>query len=81
MASAGAHCFHLNHVFTQFPYALTVAAVSFVCFIIAGLIQNWIICLIIAIALMVATLLVIKVIVTKKHKDIIDEIAAANKQA
>ncbi len=40
MASAGAHCFHLNHVFTQIPYALTVAGVSFVSFILAGLIQN-----------------------------------------
>ena len=80
MASAGAHCFHLNHVFTQFPYAVTVAIVSFVCFIIAGLIQNWIICLAIAIALMIGTLLVIKAIVSKKHKDMIDEIAAASKQ-
>ena len=80
MASAGAHCFHLNHVFTQFPYAVTVAIVSFVCFIIAGLIQNWIICLAIAIALMIGTLLVIKAVVSKKHKDMIDEIAAANKQ-
>ena len=80
MASAGAHCFHLNHVFTQFPYAVTVAIVSFVCFIIAGLIQNWIICLAIAIALMVGTLLVIKAVVSKKHKDMIDEIAAASKQ-
>ncbi len=80
MASAGAHCFHLNHVFTQFPYAVTVAIVSFVCFIIAGLIQNWIICLAIAIALMIGTLLVIKAVVSRKHKDMIDEIAAANKQ-
>ena len=38
MASAGAHCYHLNHVFTQIPYALTVAGVSFVSFILAGLI-------------------------------------------
>ena len=37
MASAGAHCFHLNHVATQLPYGITVAAVSFVSFIIAGL--------------------------------------------
>ena len=60
MASAGAHCFHLNHVFTQIPYALTVAGVTFVSFILAGLIQNVVICLIIAAALMIATLLVIK---------------------
>ncbi len=60
MASAGAHCYHLNHVFTQLPYALTVAGVSFVSFILAGLIQNVVICLIIAAALMIATLLVIR---------------------
>ena len=79
MASAGAHCFHLNHVFTQLPYALTVAAVAFVSFILAGLIQNVVICLIIAVALMVATLLVIKAIMAKKHRGIFQEMAEANK--
>ena len=79
MASAGAHCFHLNHVFTQLPYALTVAGVAFVSFILAGLIQNVVICLIIAVALMVATLLVIKAIIAKKHAGIFQEMAEANK--
>ena len=79
MASAGAHCYHLNHVFTQLPYALTVAGVAFVSFILAGLIQNVVICLIIACALMVVTLLVIKAIVAKKHAGIFDEMAEANK--
>ena len=36
MASAGAHCKHMNHVNTQLPYALTVAVVSFVTYVIAG---------------------------------------------
>ena len=79
MASAGAHCYHLNHVSTQIPYGVTVAAVSFVSFIIAGLVQNVVICMIIAIVLMVATLFVIKAIVAKKHATVIAEIAAANK--
>ena len=79
MASAGAHCYHLNHVFTQIPYALTVAGVAFVSFILAGLIQNVVICLIIACVLMVATLLVIKAIVSKKHAGIFQEMAEANK--
>ena len=79
MASAGAHCYHLNHVFTQIPYALTVAGVAFVSFILAGLIQNVVICLIIAIALMIATLLVIKAIVAKKHAGIFQEMAEADK--
>ena len=79
MASAGAHCFHLNHVFTQLPYALTVSGVAFVSFILAGLIQNVVICLIIAVALMVGTLLVIKAIIAKKHQGIFQEMAEANK--
>lgn len=60
MASAGAQCNHLNHVSTQLPYALTVAAVSFVSYIIAGLVQNVFIVLPLAIVLMIATLLIIK---------------------
>ena len=79
MASAGAHCFHLNHVFTQLPYALTVSGVAFVSFILAGLIQNVVINLIIAIALMVGTLLVIKAVIAKKHQGIFQEMAEANK--
>ena len=79
MASAGAHCYHLNHVFTQIPYALTVAGVTFVSFILAGLIQNVVICLVIACILMVATLLVIRAIVAKKHAGIFQEMAEANK--
>ena len=79
MASAGAHCYHLNHVFTQLPYALTVAGVAFVSFILAGLIQNVVINLIIAVALMIGTLLVIKAIVAKKHAGIFVEMAEADK--
>ena len=79
MASAGAHCYHLNHVSTQIPYGVTVAAVSFVSYIIAGLVQNVVICMIIAVVLMVATLFVIKAVVAKKHAAVIAEIAAANK--
>ena len=79
MASAGAHCYHLNHVSTQIPYGVTVAAVSFVCYIIAGLVQSVVVCMIIAIALMIVTLFVIKAVVAKKHASVIAEIAAANK--
>lgn len=43
MASAGAQCNHVNHVSTQLPYAITVAVVSFVTYIVAGVTQNvWI---------------------------------------
>ena len=49
MASAGANVNHIVHVQTQLPYVLTVAVVSFVCFVIAGFVQNWVICLVIGI--------------------------------
>ena len=60
MASAGGQCNHVNHVSTQLPYAITVAAVSFVNYIIAGFVQNAFICLPIGIVLMIGTLLVIR---------------------
>lgn len=66
MASAGAQCEHINHVSTQLPYALTVAGVSFVSYLIAGVVHNAFIALPVAIALMITTLIVIKVITDKK---------------
>ena len=80
MSSAGAHCYHLNHVITQIPYALTVAPVAFVSFILAGIIQNVVINLIIAAILMVVTLLVIEKITRSKHADMWAEMDAANKK-
>ena len=65
MASAGAQCNHVNHVSTQLPYALTVAGVSTVAYILAGFIQNWMIVLPIAIVMMIGTLFAIKAF-TKK---------------
>ena len=67
MASAGAQCNHVNHVSTQLPYAMTVAAVSFVTYIIAGFVQNAWICLPIGIVLMTGTLLVIRRITGKEE--------------
>ena len=60
MASAGAQCNHVNHVTTQLPYAVTVAAVSFVTYLIAGFVKNAFICLPIGIVLMVGTLIMIQ---------------------
>ena len=68
MSSAGGQCNHLNHVSTQIPYAVTVAAISFVMFVISGFVQNVFICLPLGIVLTVATLFVIKAITTKKAK-------------
>ncbi len=68
MSSAGAECEHLNHVQTQIPYALYVAVISFICYIIAGFIPNAWIALPIAIVIMLASLFVTRYIVTKKSK-------------
>ena len=66
MSSAGGQCNHLNHVSTQIPYAITVAAISFVMYIIAGFVQNWLICLPIGILLIIGTLFAIKWLTTRK---------------
>ena len=66
MASAGAQCNHVNHVSTQLPYAVLVAAVSFVTYIIAGFVKKAWICLPIGIVLMVGVLLVIKMLTTRE---------------
>lgn len=66
MSSAGAQCNHLNHVSTQLPYAITVAAVSFVSYIITGYIQDWRIALPIGCVLMIATMFVIDSVSNKK---------------
>ncbi len=65
MSSAGSQSNHINHVSTQLPYAITVAAISFVVYLLAAWIQNAFILLPIGIVLTVGTLFVIKA-VTKK---------------
>ena len=60
MSSAGAQCEHVNHVSTQLPYALTVAAVSFVAYLITGFVQSWVIMLPVAAIMMVGTLFVLR---------------------
>lgn len=66
MSSTGAMCNHINHVSTQLPYALTVAAVSFVGYIIAGLVQSAWIVLPISLAMMFGVLYAIKMLTSKK---------------
>ncbi len=67
MSSAGAQCEHVNHVSTQLPYALTVAVVSFVAYLITGFVQNWLITLPIAIILMLATLFILRSVTSRKE--------------
>lgn len=68
MASAGAQCDHVNHVSTQLPYAMTVAAVSFVTYIVAGLTSklNIALCSVISLAFGIAALLTTLAILKKK---------------
>ena len=65
MASAGGQCNHVNHVSTQLPYAITVAAVSFVTYIVAGFTKSAWISLPVGVVLLIATLFVL----TKKSKE------------
>ena len=67
MASTGAQCDHINHVSTQLPYALTVAAVSAINYVLAAVIQNWFVNLPIAIVSMIVTVLVIRKIYAKQE--------------
>ena len=60
MSSAGAQCDHLSHVSTQLPYVLTVSAVSFAAFLLAGFVHNWFIVFPLALAALFITTLVIK---------------------
>ncbi|WP_408071623.1 Na+/H+ antiporter NhaC family protein [Butyrivibrio sp. JL13D10] len=66
MASAGAECKHIRHVSTQLPYAITAAIISFLSYVIAGFVQNWLICLPIGVVLMIGTIYGMKVVVSDK---------------
>lgn len=65
MSSAGAECEHINHVNTQIPYAIFVAVISFICFIIAGFVPYWYIMLPLSLAIMMGALFVTKLIFKK----------------
>ena len=60
MSSAGAGVNHISHVETQLPYAMTVAAVSFFIYIVAGVTKSWVISLPVGIAVMIGVLFVIR---------------------
>ena len=57
MASAGAVCNHVNHVSTQLPYAMTVAAVSAVTYLVAGVTKSWIISLPVGLVILIVCLM------------------------
>lgn len=66
MASTGAQCDHVNHVSTQLPYAMTVAAVCVVGYLISGFIQNVFVVLGVSAALMIGVLSIIRLVSSKK---------------
>lgn len=78
MASAGANVNHIDHVSTQLPYAITVACISFVMFVIAGIVQNAVICLAIGVVLTVAVVFVLKKTAGKSYVAAVKEFEAGN---
>lgn len=68
MASTGAQCNHVNHVSTQLPYAMTVAAISLVCYLLAGFVQNVFVILGTGIVLLTALMLILHFVNSKKVK-------------
>lgn len=69
MSSAGAQCDHINHVSTQLPYALTVATVSFITYIVAGFLKTPVISLIIGLILMVVMILATKYVLKNSYTE------------
>ena len=69
MSSAGAHCNHIDHVETQLPYALSVAGISFLCYLSAGLLEKvgltWV-SILIGITMTIVFLYVMKLLTRKK---------------
>ncbi len=68
MSSAGAQSNHINHVTTQMQYAVVVAVVSAIGYVIAGFVHIWWLVLGISAVLLLVVLFVIKV-VTSDEKD------------
>ena len=66
MASTGAQCNHVNHVSTQLPYAMTVAGISLICYLLAGFVQNVFIILGTGIVLLTALMLILHFVNGKK---------------
>lgn len=67
MASAGAQCYHINHVNTQLPYAMTVAAISAITYIVAGFSRNVVVSLVFGFAVLIVLLCFLKKREQKKY--------------
>ena len=60
MESEGAQCNHMNHVSTQIPYVVLVAAISFITYLIAGFVKNAVVPLVVGVLLVIGALMVVK---------------------
>lgn len=69
MASAGAQCDHINHVSTQLPYAILVAAVSFVGYVLCGFVQNAALVFVLSLILLCVVLFAVKNFTGKTAKN------------
>lgn len=69
MASAGAQCNHVSHVSTQLPYAIVVAVISCLSYIVAGFVQNPVVPLIIGIVVVILTFYCIKYVTRSKYTE------------
>ncbi|MBQ8822265.1 MAG: Na+/H+ antiporter NhaC family protein [Lachnospiraceae bacterium] len=69
MASAGAQCDHMNHVSTQLPYAILVAVVSFIGYVLSGFVQNAVVVLVVSIILLFAILYGVKALTVRMSKN------------
>ena len=69
MASAGAQCNHVSHVSTQLPYAIVVAVISCLSYIVAGFVQNPVVPLIIGIVVVILTFYCIKYVTGSKYTE------------
>jgi len=78
MASTGAHCSLMDHIWTQLPYVLLVVVISFIGFLLTGFVQSRIVCLFMTGVLLFAALLVIKAVVSVQHVGLFEEMAEAN---
>ncbi len=67
MSSAGGQCNHLNHVSTQLPYAISVAVISFVMYVLAGFVKSAAIVLPVGVVVTIGFLFVMKGIMAKKY--------------
>lgn len=65
MASAGAQCNHINHVSTQLPYAILVAAISCLTYVVAGFIKNPYIPLLVGAMIVIGVFTLIKYVTQK----------------